>query len=403
MTFGGSGGGSGSIATSSDVALSGLADSQVLTYNGTTSKWTNESLPPSGGATIPGVVQLDSFAGTTDDDKLTAAFSYVQSQTFIPAIQFPDRVVTFSQSRTPFSGMKLIGPGVGQGPKNLELSSGKYSNGRVQLNVGAGTSAWMVGTTTYYDIFVGGIAFQGGSGAQFWHQPLSTGNGLFACQFHSLTFYGFQHVFGQPSNKAALTQVVFSGHWTVLGASDTQFTLGGSDNSLWMTGYLNLDSSTVGGGKFQVIFDSLGKTDVGKTYITSEQGWLGISIVNNCRKLNFYGGENEGRNANTPCDGSVIQVSGGVVSFFGPWCAYAMNNPGTASHGVIEVTGGNVLIDRPCYGRGNLAESVPLVYCSGGKVEVRSAGVDTTDSWTGLPRVQNAGGTVVTDSSVTVI
>lgn len=47
---------------------------------------------------------------------------------------------------------------------------------------------------------------------------------------------------------------------------------------------------------------------------------------------------------------------------------------------------------------------MPLVYCSGGKLEVRSAVADTAfNAWTGLPRVQNAGGALVSDSSVTVM
>lgn len=48
MGFGGSGGGSnGNIAGSTDVALSNVANDQVLTYNTSTSKWQNKA--PSGG------------------------------------------------------------------------------------------------------------------------------------------------------------------------------------------------------------------------------------------------------------------------------------------------------------------------------------------------------------------
>lgn len=39
----GGGGGSGSISTSSDVALSSVADTQVLAYDNSSSKWTNQS------------------------------------------------------------------------------------------------------------------------------------------------------------------------------------------------------------------------------------------------------------------------------------------------------------------------------------------------------------------------
>lgn len=41
MAFGGTGGGSGSLAGSSDVALNSLANAQVLTYNATSEKWVN--------------------------------------------------------------------------------------------------------------------------------------------------------------------------------------------------------------------------------------------------------------------------------------------------------------------------------------------------------------------------
>lgn len=44
MTFGGSSGGGGSIASGSDVILSNLANDQVLTYDGTSAKWQNSSI-----------------------------------------------------------------------------------------------------------------------------------------------------------------------------------------------------------------------------------------------------------------------------------------------------------------------------------------------------------------------
>jgi hypothetical protein len=45
MGFGGSGGGNSSISGSNDVALSGLANSQVLSYDSATSKWKNLAIP----------------------------------------------------------------------------------------------------------------------------------------------------------------------------------------------------------------------------------------------------------------------------------------------------------------------------------------------------------------------
>jgi len=355
--------------------------------------------PAAAATAVNGVVQLDSYPGATDDDKLTAARADVKIQPRIPPIQFPARAVSLSLTRTYFNGMKLIGPGC-NGPKNLELASGTYVTHKVTLNVGNGASSWMVGSGSVYDVFIGGLAFQAGnSSAQFWHHPTGT---LYACQFDNLNIYGFKHVFGMPTSKCLMTQVVFSGHWTVLGNTDVAFTMGGSDCSLWMGGYCNINSSAAGGGgKYQLVFESMGKTDVGKVYITADNNWRGLWCRSNSCKLNFFGGEYEGRNSGVPCAGNLIRVDAGNVAFFGPWIAYGMSAPATTEHAIIEINGGNVLIDRPCYGRGTAAETVPLIYVAGGRVEVRSAAVEGT--WASLPRVKKVGGVLVSDSSVTVI
>lgn len=397
MSFGGGSGG-GSLQTDGDVSLSGPSDNQVLTYNGSSSKWVNKANP------TPGIVQLDDFSGSTDDDKLTAAMNFAQAQAQIPAIQFPARVVTLSQTRTPYSGMRLIGPGA-PGPKNTEQDD-SFASGIVKLNVGNGASSWMNGTGTYFSIYIGNLAFEGNSNAQFWQQS-DNDNRLYACQFDSLTFKGFKHVFGQPSAPAHFNQVFFTGHWQVQVLWGTQFTLDGSDCSLWMSGYLNVgevDTLSGASNEFIMIFSGVGKTDVGMMYVTAGGKALGVLVQSDWScKLNFYGGEYEGSLAANPSQGSLIRVEGGAVAFFGPWTGYGMANPGTYSHGVIEVTGGNVLIDRPTYARGNSAESVPLVYCSGGKVEIRSAVTNPTETWSGLPVVAKTGsGQVVADSSVTV-
>ena len=52
MGFGGSGGGSGSIAGSSDVALSSPANDQVLTYDSTSAKWVNKAAAGGTGGSV---------------------------------------------------------------------------------------------------------------------------------------------------------------------------------------------------------------------------------------------------------------------------------------------------------------------------------------------------------------
>jgi len=91
-------------------------------------------------------------------------------------------------------------------------------------------------------------------------------------------------------------------------------------------------------------------------------------------------------------------VEGGAVAFWGPWFAYGMSNPSSSEHGVVEVTGGNVLINRPTYDSGQLPSSVPAIYQSGGTLEVASA-----YGLMGPPSVKSVGGKFIYDSSVVIL
>ena len=72
-----------------------------------------------------------------------------------------------------------------------------------------------------------------------------------------------------------------------------------------------------------------------------------------------------------------------------------MRAPLETEHGVIEVTGGRVVIDGAKYDPGTTPGTVPLVYVSGGNVEVRS--VMGIGGFT--PVVRRVGGEVRVDSS----
>lgn len=160
----------------------------------------------------------------------------------------------------------------------------------------------MVGNGDVHSIYIGNIAFWGMSTSQFWQHTVGS---MYPAQFDSLTFYGFRNVFGNATTKCLMTQTCFTGHWQVIGPQDVQFNIGGSDNAFWMGGYLNIGSnpSVAGNGRFLIQFDWLGKTDIGKIYVTAANGWLGVKVTGACPKLNFYGGEFEGQNINDPCYG----------------------------------------------------------------------------------------------------
>ena len=360
---------------------------------------------------LVGVVQVDSFSGANDDAKLDAALSYAQQQTRIPYIQFSARVFNWNKpNRTPFSGMKLIGPN-SPGPKNLQIANGSPVNHKISVGAGIGNGASAMfngGNLQLYSVYVGNLAFQGNWSGQFWDQP---GGTLYASEFNSLTFYGLSSVFGNSSSKALITQVCFTGHWYCnAGSGQTLFNLGGSDNELWMGHYCNLDSGSAAGGgqgSFQVVLDSISKTNVGRIYCTAEQGWRGIKVSGNGAGLNFFGTSFEGHLNSAPCHGATLRWEGSAGAVFGGWFAYGMTAPTTLggdNNGMIDVRGGNLLIDRPYYTRANgVAESVPLIYAAGGSTRVVAREVAALGTWTGKPVIQVvSGATVVADSTFTL-
>lgn len=352
--------------------------------------------PSGSGAAANGILQVVDFPGNNDAERLRAAMTYASQQPFIPWLQLPARTFDVgTASFDLFSGFKLMGPGNPTGgPKNLELAGGKYAAGKVLFSGGNGAASLFRSTATMYDITIANVAFHAtGQNAQFMRSTVN----LYACQFDSLTFYGFKHVMGSTAEKFLGTQVVLSGHWQVLTQWDTQFHIGGSEWSLWEFGYVNIGGGGAvnGAGRYLFDLDGLGKSQAGFIYATCNNGWRGLKIRSaKSNGVTLKGGAYEGMNAGAPCDGNVIRVEDGMVTIRDAWVAYAMANPAATEHGVIEVTGSaQVVIDGVKYGRGNLAETVPLVYVSGttAEVETRALQRDKANAaWTGLARVVRA-------------
>lgn len=265
---------------------------------------------------MPGTVLLDSYAGATDDAKLTNALADVKTKTHIPAILLSGRTYTFTKTQRAFSGLKIIGPPAGY--FNSELADGHYNSVKVNLNVGTGANSWFVANETTYDVYVANIGFASSNGnSQFWHHPLSAGT-LFASTFETLGFFGLKYVFGTPTDRCALTQVNFVGQWTVVPALDTAFTVGGSDNELWTSGYLNIGGGSepefAGNGRYLMRFEYLSKTNVGPIYVTAHNGWAGLLVTGEdpySTGLMITGARFEGANANTPSNGALVVQQAG--------------------------------------------------------------------------------------------
>ena len=357
-----------------------------------------------GSGNTPGGVALDSFAGSTDDAKLTAALSYAAAQTIKPHIFFSNRLYTFTQAnRVVYSGMKLSGLG-GHGDQQRGARS-IPNDIRFQ-----GSGTWFVcpsGST--FDVYVGGLCLQGNRNAQF----MSANPGvLWTSVFRDMGFNLWKHVFGNPAASMLITAVLMDGWWNVNNSYNTAFTFGGSDSNLFTDGCL-LDSPTsiIAASPYHFEAQWLEKTHVGPMYITVKPPGIRVtgSSSNSEGALVFSGqGRCEGRNTRSPCAGSNIRIDGGGVTIR-DWAinygASALNTNGHSGEGgLITITNGQVLLDGLWYDRATgVAETMPFVYQTGGYARVKNIMVAKPGQWTKRPRFRTVGGSYSTDDSVTLV
>lgn len=447
MPFTGTGTG---IQNANDVFFSGLAQDNVLRYNNVTAKWNNLPLSVAASEIADGAVTepklaasnspsasqvlswdgsnmtwvtpssgvddgtrlLDSFAGADDDAKLTAAIAWQQGNSRMPAIRLGSRVHTFNQTRQLYSGLKIVGTPAG--PRNLEQSAGVFVPTRINLGaaITSGASSWWVTPGgNLFDIYMADFAVSGNAGSSV-HQFIDVTTGsLYACQFHALSFNFMRSVFGRKDRKCLITQVVFSGHWTANNLWDTQFHLGGADCNLWMDGYLNIGPSsspvqtgTYADNDYELIFDSLSKTNVGYIFMSALNGWRGLKVSGSAgHGLRFFGGTYEGyksSNDNLAAPGTVIRLEGGNGAFFSPSIGQGMQNPDPAEQGLVHITGGEWAFYSPTFYRTPAAETTPMIYASGGRVLVQGATRnDGQESWTTRPKYLLGGAMVAGPSS----
>lgn len=351
-----------------------------------------------GQSAIPGGVLLDSFSGSTDDAKLTNALSYAAAQTVKPHIWFGNRRYDFTTpNRNVYSGLKLAGLG-GHGDQQRAANSIpndiRYTGG----------GTWWVNSGTTFDVYMGGLCFQGNSSSQF----ISSNPGvLWTSVFENLGFNLWKNVFGNPTTKFLNTAILISGWGNVNNSYNTAFTFGGSDSNFFVGGEWLIDSQPafMNNASYHIEFQSQQKSNIGPIYMTAET-MSGIKISGGTALVFTGEGRVEGRHSNEPCKGACIRIDSGAATFRDWWVSYGMTAPNTQGHsgegGVITQTGGDVLYDGLWYDRADgVAETVPFIYVSGGTARVRN--IRKSGSWSGLPRADQAGGTIDADNSVTVI
>lgn len=315
---------------------------------------------------VPGVIQADDMPGASDSIKMGNALTTALGMANTPWVQLPARIWnTGSTSYAWAEGVKIHGAGYANAAKNQELGNNTCI-GIWQTSCGTGASSLLGTSTTQQSCTVSNVAFYAPANSSQIFRA-SGGNGLYPSVFHNLSLYGGPYFFGNPGEKFLTTQMVTSGHWTVLGYNDTPFTLGGGDCDLWVAGYLNSNSSGSGGGKPIVDLQGLGKTNIGFMYLTNEGDWVGLRVSGGSDKgISVFGGAYEGRSQTTLSTRPVIDIQGGSLDFFGPWLAQVASGTATAN-GVIHQSGGTATFHGGTYHRGAAtAATFPLLYQTGG-------------------------------------
>jgi hypothetical protein len=364
--------------------------------------------PQATAATTEGEILLDSFTGT-DDQKLTAALDAARNSSPRRPIRLAARSHTFSQTRTTFSGLRILGPNVGWQNPEIANTAGALPQCNVTLNCGSGAKSWLVGTETTYNVMVAGITFKSSNGvSQFYHHPYSAGTS-YATTLDTLSFYGFKHVLGTPADPVSMTLVTTRGSWTCVAVQDTQFSLRGSDNFLWVAGDMNYGWQGANGGRYLMRFSNLSKTAVRHLYLTARGGSRAILVEGPASQqggLDFSDCVVEGQNLNDPAMGALIVIKGGGVSFTNTKLNFGMARPtdftDQTDTGLIMVQGGTALLTNTWTNRASATpETVPVVSVSGGTAYVTLV-MGMGGNWTGKPRVTRTGGTLIPDASVAV-
>ena len=351
-------------------------------------------------------ILLDSFTGT-DDQRLTAALDMARTSSPRRPIRLAARSHSFSQTRTTFSGLRILGPNVGWQNPEISGTGGALPQCNVTLNCGNGASSWLVGAATTYNVMVSGITFKSSNAVtQFYHHPFSAGTS-YATTLDTLSFYGFKHVLGTPADPFSMTLVTTKGSWTCVAVQDTQFSLRGSDNFLWVAGDMNYGWQGANGGRYLMRFSNLSKTAVRHLYLTARGGSRAVLIEGPASQqggLDFTDCVIEGQNLNDPAMGALIVVNGGGVSFTNTKLNFGMARPADFTDqkdtALIMVQGGTALITNTWTNRASAtAESIPVVAVSGGSAYVTRV-MGMGGAWVNKPLVTRTAGALVSDTSV---
>lgn len=374
-----------------------------------------------GDAAAPyGRVFLDSFTGTNDDAKLSAALTAVAADTYPRTIQLTNRAYSFSGTHAAFDGLRIEGAA---GYGNPERRSGTKTPSAITLT---GTGAWFTNpaNTTVYSVSFHSLTFVGGANATVVGQNGTSGS-WYCLSMRDIYASGLKSVAGTATAKLLITAATFSGDWEVNNCTGTAFHLGGSDSTLWANGML-LDSAVANNpaaGTPHLWLDQVEKSYIGPIYVTAEGPWGGVVIEgpafnstanNQGGSLVIEGAKIEGRNAGAPCYGAPVRVNGGIVILRDCWLSYGMSSPAGSARtpvdsGVVHHEAGQLLVSGGTYDRATaVAEAVPWVYTNSNAdcIVSNTFRASKGGTWTGRPRFARPTGATenrINDATTTLV
>lgn len=357
-------------------------------------------------------VKLALFGGTPDQ-KLTAAIAAVRADSFKRAIEGELGEHTFSQTRTftsgaggtaeVFDGLKFIAPRGSGGPKSATAGDQPDHNHIYKFDGGNTTASWWnsAGATNpgggVFHIWFDGIVTGLGSGnEQFWHT--GTTSTLYACAFTRMSWYGYQHVFGDSNatgtsgTAARMTRCTLDGDSSIHSSQGVPIHVTGADCKWFFGGDLNIEAagtSPAGQGRPLIWLDGMEKFDMGHIFLTTKGDWGGLKITGNSSQptmgCRIWGGQYEGREDGDPTYAKrpVIEVGGTGGSVMLKGVSVGQVTDAGSALGVVQHSGAvNLDIDGIHYKRpttnddaGNgCSVAFPLLYQLDGTTGIMTAG-----------------------------
>lgn len=267
-----------------------------------------------------GVCPLDSFTGS-DDDRMTAALSYVGAQTYKPTLVLSNRAHSFNKTYPlGINGLRISGP-LGGMAREFGTTNLVHCPPSGLFSVVAGAK----------DFAISGLSFTGGGQ---WLQ--TTSNILSDADITECGFVGFQSVVSCKILRCNFDR------WYVNTANGTQLSVGGSDSSLFMSGNSFMSGGTMPTGMPFIRLGSLSQTRIGAMYLTPTNGYgLNIDQGSDAEGLEFFGWRQTayGQNPPTGPKGAGIRIRNGQAVTFHGGVLFNANTDGTAK-GDIECWGG---------------------------------------------------------------